>query len=419
MMVCLLGFSAQAAAEWPQVKHVIILTLENRSFDHYFGALKGSRGFADRNALVLPSGNTDLYQPSGPDYVLPMHVTESCLAGVAHNEWSSVAAWNGGRWDQWIAYKGIGCMAYYDAGDLPFHYALARLYTVCDAYFCSSFGYTMPNRFFQISGTIDPNGANGGPAVDNSKPVAGYTWTTYPERLQQAGISWRIYEQATDTYDLNPLGYFAQYMQSPPGTPLYDRGMALVTNVVQAFAADVTNGSLPQVSWIIPPWTCSEHPAFPPANGAWFVAQILNVLAANPQVYQSTVLFLTYDEHGGFFDHMPSPVAPSGAPDEFVNGHPIGPAVRVPTIIISPWTRGGYICSEVFDHTSLLRFLERWTGVPEPNITAWRRQLCGDLSSAFDFDHSDFTFPVLPTVSRLVCTNIFSPSIPPPQIYPV
>src|SRR5205085_5303921 len=122
-----------------------------------------------------------------------------------------------------------------------------------------------------------------------------------------------------------------------------------------------------------------------------------------------TVLLPNFDENDGYFDHVPPPVprTPAGGngPDWF-NGQPVGLGPRVPMIVVSPWTVGGYVSSEIFDHTSVLRFLERWTGVAEPNISDWRRALCGDLTSAFDFHHAgtppklDQPGPVPPPITR-------------------
>ena len=399
------------------VQHVVILMQENRSFDHYYGSLKGVRGFNDPNALVFPNGNTAFYQPQGAGYVLPFHNTAQCLNDVDHSESSGDAAWDGGKWDQWIPAKGPATMAYYTRDDLPFYYALAGAYTICDEYHCSVLGPTYPNRLYLMTGTIDPNGMAGGPVTDNSLSRP-YRWTTYPERLQTAGVSWKVYQQASDYFNLNALGWFTQYANAVPGTPLHDRGLTLVNNLVAAFQSDVAQGTLPQVSWIIPPWSSSEHPAFPPASGEILTKQLLDALASNPAVYNSTVFILTYDEDGGFFDHVPPPVPPPGTTNEFVGGLPIGLGARVPTILVSPWTRGGYVCSQIFDHTSIIRFLEQWTGVPEPNISAWRRQVCGDLTSAFDFTLADTNYPFLPPVAPVICTANITPTPPVPQIVP-
>jgi phospholipase C len=398
------------------VRHVVILMQENRSFDHYFGSLRGVRGFNDPNALTMTNGSPVFYQPQGANYVLPLQVTAQCLTDPDHSESGDYLGWNAGNWDRWLSSRGVATMAYYARPDLQFYYALAEAFTLCDEYHSSVLGPTYPNRLYLMTGTIDPNGLAGGPVTGNT--TGPYSWTTYAERLQAAGVTWRVYQQATDYFNLNPLRWFSPFMNAAPGNPLYDRGLVLASNLLTSFQYDVTNGTLPQVSWIIPPWTYSEHPPQPPCRGEFLTQQLLGILAANPAVYASTVFILTYDEDGGFFDHVPSPTPPPGTPDEFVYGEPTGLGLRVPTIVVSPWSRGGYVCSQIFDHTSVLRFLERWTGVQEPNISAWRRQVCGDLTSAFDFTMADTNFPFLPPVTPTGCTNIFSPMPPSPQVMP-
>jgi phospholipase C len=192
-----------------------------------------------------------------------------------------------------------------------------------------------------------------------------------------------------------------------PGSPLFDRGMASVPamtgstadDIVAALRRDVVSGSLPAVSWIIAPESASEHPAWSPASGAHFIDGVLRALTADPEVWASTALFINYDENDGYFDHVPPPVPPAGTPGEFVRGEPIGLGPRVPMLVVSPWSRGGAVCSETFDHSSVIRFLETWLGVPEPNISAWRRAVCGDLTSAFDFETATYSMPALPKTS--------------------
>ena len=135
-------------------------------------------------------------------------------------------------------------------------------------------------------------------------------------------------------------------------------------------------------------------------------------------MYNSTVFILTYDENDGLFDHVSAPVPPGGTAAEFVGNLPIGLGVRVPTILVSPWSRGGYVCSQVFDHSSIIRFLEKWTGVLEPNISPWRRLICGDLTSVFDFNNPNTNFPSLPSIRGVNCSGVVSPSIPPIQTMP-
>jgi phospholipase C len=413
VLVCVSAFGQPGGLT--NVQHVVIFMQENRSFDHYFGTLKGVRGFDDPNALLFQSGQTDFYQPQGSSYVLPFHSGEQCVVDLDHSWYPTHAAWDTGKWDVWIASKSATCMAYYDRADLSYYYALAEAYTVCDAYFCSVFGPTNPNRLYLWTGMIDPNGTGGGPVIDNSEP--GFTWTTYPERLQAAGVSWKVYQQP-DNFDDNALAWFTQYRNASPGNPLYGRGMAMVSDLVTAFRTDVTNGTLPKVSWLIAPTALSEHPVASPASGELLTKQLLDALASSPTVFNSTVFILTYDENDGFFDHVPPPVPPTGTANEFVNGLPIGLGVRVPAIVISPWSRGGYVCSQVFDHTSIIRFLETWTGVMEPNISAWRRAICGDLTSAFNFSHPDYSYPSLPVPSAVNCPGGVTPPVPSPQTVP-
>ncbi|MBO0856749.1 MAG: DUF756 domain-containing protein, partial [Nocardia sp.] len=149
---------------------------------------------------------------------------------------------------------------------------------------------------------------------------------------------------------------------------------------------------LPKVSWLVPPATFSEHPsASTPAGSADLIYRLLDVVASDLETWSKTAIFLTFDENDGYFDHIAPPVAPrpaSGNDQDWYEGKAIGLGARVPMTVISPWTIGGYIDSEIFDHTSVLRFLELCTGVREPNISSWRRTVCGDMTSAFDFGNA-------------------------------
>ena len=425
------------------VEHIVVLMQENRSFDHYFGALKGVRGFGDPRPVNLSSGKTVWYQPDGAGYVLPFRPTApdlglQFLEDLAHDWTSTHAAWNAGQYDQWVPSKGTTTMAYLTREDIPFHYALADAFTVCDAYHCSIMGPTDPNRYYMWTGWVGNDGGGGGPVVDNAE--AGYGWPTYPEALQQAGISWKIYQDAgtgldaagswgwTDdayigNYGDNSLLYFKQYRNAQPGSPLY-QGARTGTHISAGgtlfddLRRDVLDNKLPQVSWICAPEAYSEHPNWPANYGAWYVSQVLDALTSNPDVFSKTALFITYDENDGFFDHAIPPCVPpsesqgqstvSTANEIFAGNvyYPAGPyglGPRVPMIVVSPWSKGGWVCSEVFDHTSIIRFIEQRFGVQAPNITPWRRAVCGDLTSAFDFAKPDGAQPALPS------TNAYAP----------
>jgi phospholipase C len=412
------------------IKHVVILMQENRSFDHYFGTLAGVRGFGDLDALKLHNGQSVFYQPDAANpkgYLLPFHLDTHAsnaqkIPSTSH-AWSvQHEAWNGGRMDQWLpahrkadGVNGPYVMGYYKRADIPFQFALAEAFTICDAYHCSVFGPTWPNRLYLMTGTIDPEGRNGGPILSNNAPTGGYTWTTYPERLQQAGVSWKIYQQK-DNYGCNMLQYFRIFEQAKAGTPLHSRGVQF--DPEGQFEYDAMHDKLPAISWIIPTGFQSEHPAFMPADGAAFVASKIDAIAANPDVWAKTVFILNYDENDGLFDHVPPAVAPKGTAREFAEGLPIGAGFRVPCILVSPWTAGGWVSSERFDHTSVLQFLETFTGVREPNISDWRRRTFGDLTSAFRFREAAFKPPVLPDTSgplslaKFGAANLPNPSFP-------
>jgi phospholipase C len=433
------------------VEHIVILMQENRSFDHYFGTLRGVRGFGDPHPVALPSGDPVWRQPNGAGQLLPFHPDApelglQFLEDLPHGWTDTHAAWNGGKYDQWVPSKGTTTMAYLTRRDIPFHYALADAFTVCDAYHCSFLGPTDPNRYHMWTGWVGNDGQNGGPVLDNAE--AGYDWSTYPEVLEKAGITWKIYQDAGEGLDAahfwgwgndayignygdNSLLYFHQYQNAQPGSPLFE-GALTGTNIsaggtlFDVLQQDVRSGKLPQVSWIVAPEAYTEHPNWPANYGAWYASQILDALTANPEVFSKTAFFLMYDENDGFFDHMVPPTPPQSrsqglstvdtANEVFAgNGQygagPYGLGVRVPMIVISPWSKGGWVSSEVFDHTSLIQFIERRfggqrAGVLEPNITPWRRAVTGDLTSAFDFtgesEGRGNHLPSLPDTSKYV-----------------
>ena len=187
---------------------------------------------------------------------------------------------------------------------------------------------------------------------------------------------------------------------------------------------DVQEDHLPQVSWLLPPAAYSEHPNYTPLYGAAYMAGILDALTSNPEVWSKTALFIMYDENDGLFDHIVPPQPPtvpgsglstvaidlerhdfvsrSQAGEYTADNLPYGLGPRVPMMVVSPWTKGGFVCSQVFDHTSVLQFIEKRFGVRETNITGWRRAICGDLTSAFDFAKGDVQLPTLPDTSAYV-----------------
>jgi phospholipase C len=427
-----------AGSDLGAVEHVVFLMQENRSFDHYFGSYRGVRGFDDRTggrlgAFAQPDSANVSRHPTGVQ--LPFHLDVAggqgeCTYDLDHSWLPQHLCRNGGSMDAFVRthtstrYEGpeygLLTMGYHTRPDLPYHYALADAFTICDGYHCSVMGPTHPNRLMALSGTIDPDGRNGGPVLitdPSSEARFSVNWTTVPELLEDAGVSWKTYSPPGDLYRVtNPevmlisdaiLPYFSQY--SSPSSALYQK--AFVPTVPDDFARDVRTGSLPSVSWIIPPLGYDEHPPAPPNLGAWFIDQVLQTLVSNQEVWSKTVLFIMYDENDGFFDHVAPPVAPAGTAGEYVTvsplpadadgvAGPIGLGFRVPMLVVSPFSRGGYVASELFDHTSQIRFLEQRFGIHAPGISKWRRDTVGDLTSTLHMGSTDPAPPHLPSTSR-------------------
>jgi phospholipase C len=414
------------------IDHIVILMQENRSFDHYFGTLSGVRGFDDARAVLLPDGRPVFYQPdsrSRDGYVLPFHLdTKTTSAQRLHDlshAWTALhASWNGGRVDSWVTAhrtsngnSGPLTMGYYTRDDLPFYFGLADAFTICDNYHCALMGPTNPNRYYWMTASIDPDGHNGGPATNNSGRR--YTWETYAERLQRAGVSWRIYRpEITPQFPvgLDIIMNFAAFQDAPKTSPLYEN--AAKQRSVETLLHDIRTGNLPQVTWIVPPYDACEHPDMLPAAGENYVQRLLEAFWSNPKTWARTAFILVYDENDGLFDHVVPPTPPPGTPGEFIGGMPIGLGFRVPCMVLSPFSRGGFVCNDTFDHTSTLRLIETRFGVEVPHLTRWRRETCGDLTAAFGFgEPADTSVPSLPLTAdalRLVEQRITT--LPPPMV---
>ncbi|MFW2078781.1 phosphocholine-specific phospholipase C [Acinetobacter sp. ULE_I010] len=442
------------------VKHVIILTQENRSFDNYFGTLKGVRGFGDRFTIPL-SDNRKIWEQYDKDKnkIFPYHLDSTRgnaqrVSGTPHSWTDGQFAWNHGRMGNWVQYKQPQSMGYYKQKEVEFQFSLANAFTLCDAYHCAMHTGTNSNRMFLWTGSNGPKAAGVASVVNDLDSIGasstGYDWTTYPERLQQASVTWKVYQNMPDNFTDNPLAGFKQYRRAnelsgkpvnndstcPAYDPAIDATQPLYKGIANtmpdggflaSFKDDIAKGQLPQVSWMVAPAAYSEHPGpSSPVQGAWYIQEVLNALTENPAIWSQTVLLVNFDENDGFFDHIPSPSAPSKDASGVMQGkttlsdeqisyeyatHPkasasqpnftdpkvsngvgvYGPGIRVPMYVISPWSRGGWVNSQVFDHSSVIRFLEQRFGVQEPNISPYRRAVCGDLTTAFDFKNPNTT----------------------------
>jgi phospholipase C len=404
------------------IEHVVILIQENRSFDHYFGTFPGVRGFSDRHGRNGFS-QAGFARKGFGGRLLPWHMTRGAAAGVCtpditHDWGPQHRSWNGGAMDSFVrehlasdgAKAGPLTMGYYDRKDLPFYHALAAAFTLCDGYHCSVIGPTDPNRLYSMSATIDPDGAAGGPLLETlvvkRQQFAGrFTWTTMPEQLSARGITWKQYSSPEGGVFDDVLPYFKRFQTDPAM-----KALGLEPTYPADFKRDIRAGRLPQVSWVLGSLGQSEHPALSSAHaGEALAREVVGLLTEDPKLWAKTALFITWDENGGFFDHVPPPVAPAGTPGEYLTvsplpdaaqgiAGPVGLGFRVPMLVVSPFSRGGYVCSDVFDHTSTLRFLETRFGAEVPNLSAWRRSVTGDLTSAFSFGRVNRSVPKLPKV---------------------
>lgn len=522
-------------------EHIVILMQENRSFDHCYGTLRGVRGYNDPRAIRLPNNNLVWLQTNDRNetyapFRLNIRDTKATWMSSLPHSWSNqVDARNNGRYDKWLQVKQSGnkdwapmplTLGYYNRVDIPFYYAMADAFTVCDQNFCSSLTGTTPNRLYLWTGTLrDEQKASAKANVWNEDVDYGAEahWTSFPERLEDNGISWKIYQNEISAAGLegekdgmlanftdNPIEWFAAFnvrfatghikylqrriQQLPeeiaqlnaaipaaegekvkkmqqqleqkkkelekvkkdaetftaanfaklPQRAKNLHSKAFTTNIadpdyheletlrykdgdvertvqvpkgdiLHQFRTDVNKGQLPTVSWLVAPGEFSDHPGSP-WYGAWYVSEVLDILTQKEEVWKKTIFILCYDENDGYFDHVPPFVAPfkpgTGLvskgidtaveyvtkEEERTKGHvgedavresPIGLGYRVPLVIASPWSRGGYVNSQVFDHTSILQFMEDFlqhkTGkaIRETNISAWRRTVCGDLTSVF------------------------------------
>jgi phospholipase C len=424
----------QAGTDIEAVEHVIFLMHENRSFDHYFGTMGGVNGFGAKSKAFAQKW------PGGTDpTLLPFHLDTQnmqgeCTFDLSHEWQAEHASWNAGKMDSFVKthvsstyegpQNGTMTMGYYEQQDLAYYYALAEAFTICDNYFCSVLGPTHPNRMMQMTGTLDPAGAAGGPILttsSNEALIGTCSWKTMPEVLNDAGVSWKVYNPHGSEYIpgsglsmtlcKNILMYFEQYGKkvdkklfkqafgyygpTPSNAPFGSVGP-------DNFATDIKHDKLPAVSWLVPPDGFDEHPPAPPALGMWYTDQVLQALLANPTVWAKTVLFIMYDENDGWFDHVAPPVAPAGTAGEYVTtsplpadaggiAGPVGLGVRVPMMVVSPFSAGGWVNSDVLDHTSQLKFLATRFGVTVPNISAWRSQTVGDLTGTLPTLNSPIT----------------------------
>jgi phospholipase C len=338
----------------------VYLMLENRSYDHAFGArafVEGLGGDGPRGDETNPdTGGAQVALWKGEDGTL-------CVPDPAHGWEASHVQFNNGAMDGFLTthqedHPGdLGAMQYLTRELMPVSYALADEYAICDRWFCSVMGPTWPNRYFWMSGQSM--------GMQNNDPVpGGYTAPLIFHRLDEAGVPWRLY--------YGDLPFFAL-------TGGHIEGIDERLFRLDDFFEDAERGELPSVTYIDPAFSYGDdHPPHHPIYGQQLIATIYDALTRSPQ-WERTLFLVTYDEHGGFYDHVPPPTTTDDRAAEGFDQ--LG--FRVPALVVGPYVKRGHVSSVVRDHTSALKHLENTFGLAP--LTA-RTTAAEDLSELIDLE---------------------------------
>jgi phospholipase C len=325
-----LVLSAEVVMSSP-IEHVIVCCQENHSFDSYFGSYSG-----------LPAGYgipADFTQPDGHGgTVAPSHFTNLTTDGIdPPHDWASIhAEWDNGKMDGFYTTGGQAALGYYESADLPYYYSLLANSTLCANYFCGALTETYPNRLVLYAGTSGGN-------TSNSINTGTLTYPCVLDLLSAHGITFKNYNfHCADNYSI--LALFENWATGGPNNEL-NQPMA-------QFFTDCANNTLPQVSFITEAPPYDEHPAADVQTGMQMIESIITAVRQSA-AWASTAVLLTYDEAGGFFDHIAPPQLDA-----------YGPGIRIPMLIVSPYAKAGYVDTTVSDHSSVLKFIESTFGLP-------------------------------------------------------
>lgn len=316
------------------LKHIVIACQENRTFDTYFGFYAKAGRFGIPAGYSLPDGQGGTVSPH------KFHTYDT--KEIAH-DWHTIhREWDHGNMDGFYLANGASALGYYDRSDLPDYYGLADAFTLCANYFCYQLGPTLPNRIAFWAGT------SGGITQNQKLPPGSLDYPTIIDLLEDHGISWKFYNLGLLGMGSTPEIEFINAM------PFFKRWYKdkRLHNSEQDYFNDLKAGALPQVTFLISAAFYSEHPPLNITLGEKKMAGVINALIQSP-LWTSSAFFLTWDEGGGFFDHVSPPQLDA-----------YGPGMRVPTLVISPWAKRGYISGHFYEHNSILKFLERLFGLP-------------------------------------------------------
>jgi phospholipase C len=316
------------------IKHIVIACQENRSFDTYFGYYEKAGKFG------VPAGYS---QPDGKGGKVTPHKFHILDTKDIKHDWQTIhSEWDNGKMDGFYIADGASSLGYYDRSDIPYYYGLADNFTLCGNYFSYQLGPTFPNRLAFWAGT------SGGITQNHKLPQGFLDHPTIIDVLEDHGISWKFYNlglmglgSTPEIEFINTLPFFKRWYQDKR---LYHHEADLFN--------DIRAGALPQVTFVISAAFYSEHPPLNIVLGEKKMASVINALIQSP-LWTTSAFILTYDEGGGYFDHVPPPQV-----DDF------GMGMRVPTLVISPWAKRGYISGHLYEHSSILKFIERRFGLP-------------------------------------------------------
>jgi phospholipase C len=389
----------------PLVEHIVIYMQENHSFDNYFGVLGRGDGLTLGPGGVPLNTNPDLH--GNP--VAMFHEPSGCdtIPGASQSWDDSHISWDDGAMDGFVraAGGGIGSMGYWDGTDLPFYYGLASTFPLCDRWFCSVLAQTFPNRrYLQAATSVGIVSTSVSEVLATPDAPNGVIW----DRLNDHGITWNDY-----AFDLADIDLFPNFAAA--------NGSHVKTYT--DFLIDCANGTLPAVSIISPGnTTYTEEGPADVRNGEAYSSAIVNAVLHGPG-WPKTVMFFTYDEHGGYYDHVPPP--PAAAPDSIPPRITVPPdqpgafdryGMRVPGFVISPFAKRNYVSHVVHDHTSILKFIETKYNL---GAMTFRDANADDLLDTLDFAFPGFVEPPeLPTPALpnggSTCQPLKPPATQPP-----